>query len=72
MASPSASLSDQQQTDVDTTALAAITEAIRVMQECKPNDHSNKDSWYAVTVTDLQKVQATFLAYVVLRGKANG
>lgn len=43
----------------------AITNALLTLRKNKPNDRTNKDRSYAVTITELEKVLAYFTMFVL-------
>lgn len=49
----------------DTQAANAIMDAIKAVKATKPQDRSEKDRAYAVTVTELEKALAYFVCYVI-------
>ncbi len=53
------------QADHDRTAFGALRIALARLDACKPNDRSPKDRYYAVAITDLEKVLAYVKTYVV-------
>ena len=43
----------------------AIANALFTLRTNKPNDRSEKDRYYAVTITDLEKALAYFITFVL-------
>lgn len=43
----------------------AIANALFTLHQNKPNDRTNKDRYYAVTITELEKVLAYFTMFVL-------
>jgi dTDP-D-glucose 4,6-dehydratase len=48
--------------------LQALEQALETLSKAKPNDRSEKDRRYAVTITELEKVIAWFKVYVEFAG----
>lgn len=48
----------------DDICILAILGAMKTLREFKPNDRSDKDRRYAVTITELEKVYAYFFTWV--------
>lgn len=51
--------------DNDYLVLAAIEDALADARRQKPNDRSEKDRAYAVTITELEKALAYFKTFVI-------
>lgn len=49
----------------DSHAAGAIMDAIKAVKATKPQDRSEKDRAYAVTLTELEKALAYFVCYVI-------
>lgn len=49
----------------DGALLASIVIAWKLLRDQKPNDHSDRDRRFAVTMTELEKAIAYFKTYVV-------
>jgi hypothetical protein len=45
--------------------LTALRDALNEVREHKPNDKSEEDRRFAVTITEMEKVIAYYLTYVV-------
>lgn len=48
-----------------TDVIKAFGLALKTLKAAKPEDRSQTDRRYAVTITDLEKVMAYFVTYVV-------
>lgn len=49
----------------DEEVIVCIEEALRVLRVNKPDDRSEQDRRYAVTLTELEKVFSYFQTYVI-------
>jgi len=44
---------------------AAIHNALQTLKDNKPNDRSEYDRRYAITITEIEKVQAYFKTFII-------
>lgn len=56
--------------DIDEVAMSSLGDTLRALRECKPNDRSERDRRYAVTITEMEKVLGYFHTWVIATREA--
>ncbi len=41
-----------------------LIDALDILKTVKPGDHSDQDRWYAILITDLEKLIAYYWSYI--------
>ena len=53
----------------DVTAALHLRAALERLKAAKPNDRSDRDRYYAIAITDMEKLYAYFSTWVINGGK---